>query len=53
MKVTNLNRYALPVINELQVRIQGEILSIKIALNSGYSLVRIHKGDKWDITLGT
>jgi hypothetical protein len=46
-KVTIMNRYPLPLMNELRDRVQGAKIFTKIDLNSGYNLIRIKEGDEW------
>ena len=46
-KVTILNRYALPLMNELRDRVRGAKIYTKLDLKGGYNLIRIKKGDEW------
>lgn len=52
-KVTVLNRYPLPLMNELRDRVQGAKVFTKIDLKSGYNLIRIKKGDEWKTAFRT
>ena len=52
-KVTILNRYPLPLMNELRDRVQGSKIFSKIDLKSGYNLVRIKEGDEWKTAFRT
>jgi hypothetical protein len=52
-KVTVLNRYPLPLMNELRDRVQGAKVFSKIDLKSGYNLIRIKKGDEWKTAFRT
>ena len=44
-KVTILNRYPLPVMNEHCDRVRGAKMFIKLDLKAGYNLIRIKKFD--------
>ena len=46
-KVTILNRYPLPLKNELHDRIRGAKIITKLDLKSGYNLILIKEGDEW------
>ena len=46
-KVTVPNRYPIPVMAELQDRVQGATVFTKLDLKSGYHLIRIKEGDEW------
>src|ERR1700712_2354959 len=46
-RVTILNRYALPLMDELRDRIQGAKIFTKIDLKAGFNLIRIKHGDEW------
>jgi hypothetical protein len=46
-KIIVLNRYPLPLMNELRDCVQGTKLFTKIDLKAGYNLIRIHTADKW------
>jgi len=46
-KVTIMNRYPLPLMNELRDRVQGTKIFTKIDLKWGYNLIRIKEGDEW------
>ena len=52
-KVTILNRYPLPLMNELRDCVRGAKIFTKVDLKSGYNLIRIKKGDKWKIAFRT
>jgi len=45
-RITVLNRYPLPLKNELRHRVEGLSNFSKIDLKSGYNLIRIRKGDE-------
>ena len=47
--VTILNRYPLPLMNELRDRVRGAKIFTKLDLKAGYNLIRIKKleGDEW------
>jgi hypothetical protein len=45
-KITGLNRYLLPLMNELRDRVQGTKLFTKIDLKAGYNLIRICASDE-------
>ena len=46
--VTILNRYPLPLMNELRDRVRGAKIFTKLDLKAGYNLIRIKKGDEWN-----
>ena len=46
-KITNPNRYPLPLMQELQDRVQGAQWFTKLDLKNGFNLIRIRPGDKW------
>jgi hypothetical protein len=46
-RVTILNRFALPLMDELRDRVQGSKIFTKIDLKAGFNLIRIKKGDEW------
>ena len=46
-KVTILNQYPLPLMNELPHHVRGAKIFTKLDLKSGYNLFRIKEGDKW------
>jgi len=46
-KITIPNRYPLPLIQELQDRLQGAQWFTKLDLKNGFHLIRVRKGDKW------
>ena len=43
-----LNRYPLPLMNELRDRVRGAKTFAKLDLNAGYNLIRIIKVDEWN-----
>ena len=45
-KVTILNRYPLPLMNELRDRVWGARIFTKLDLKAGYNLIRIQEGDE-------
>ena len=45
--VTVKNRYPLPLMSELQDRVNGARVFSKIDLINGYNLLRIREGDEW------
>src|SRR5437016_6230411 len=47
-KVTILNHYALPLMNELRDRVRGSKIFTKLDLKAGYNLIWIKEGDKWE-----
>jgi hypothetical protein len=52
-RVTVLNRYPLPLMNELCDRVQGSTVFTKIDLKLGYNLVRIKEGEEWKTVFRT
>jgi hypothetical protein len=46
-RVTIMNRYPLPLMDELRDRVRGAKIFSKIDLKSAYNLLRIKKGDEW------
>ena len=52
-KVTILNRYPLPLMNELDVRVRGAKIFTKLHLKSGYNLIWIKEGDEWKTAFRT
>ena len=52
-KVTILNRYPLPLMNELRDRIRGAKIFTKLDLKAGYNLIRIKEGDEWKTAFHT
>jgi hypothetical protein len=52
-KVSIMNRYPLPLMNELRDRVQGSRWFSKIDLKGAYNLVRIKKGDEWKTAFRT
>ena len=46
-KVTILNRYPIPLMNELSDTVRGAEIFTKLDLKAGYHLIRIKKGDEW------
>ena len=46
-KVTILNRYPLPLMNELRDRVRGAKIFTKLNLKSGYNLIQIKEGNEW------
>jgi len=49
-RITIPNRYPLPLMQELQDRIQGAQYFTKIDLKNGYHLVRMKEGEEWKTT---
>ena len=45
--MTILNRYPLPLMNELRDRVRGAKIFTKLDLKAGYNLIKIKKGDEW------
>ena len=52
-RVTIPNRYPLPLMQELQDRIQGAQFFTKIDLKNGYHLVRMKEGEEWKTAFRT
>src|SRR5258706_4223304 len=46
-KVMILNRYPLPLMNELRDRVRGAKIFTKLDLKAGYNLIRIKEDDEW------
>ena len=46
-KVTILNRYPLPLMNELHNRVRSAKIFTKLGLKAGYNLIRTKKGNEW------
>ena len=46
-KVTIMNRYPLPLMNELRDRVRGAKIFTKLDLKAGYNLIRVKQGDEW------
>ena len=51
--VTISNRYPLPLMQELQERVQGAQWFTKLDLKNGFNLIRIRKGDEWKTAFRT
>jgi hypothetical protein len=45
--VTIMNRYPLPLMNELRDRVAGSKIFTKIVLKAGYNLIQIKPGNEW------
>jgi len=52
-KVTIPNRYPLPIMQELQDRVQGAQWFTKMDLKNRFHLIRIRDGDEWKMTFRT
>jgi len=52
-RITVPNRYPLPLMQELQDRIQGAQFFTKIDLKNGYHLVRMKEGEEWKTAFRT
>ena len=52
-KVTILNRYPLPLMNELRDRVREAKIFTKVDLKSGYNLIWIKEGDEWKTAFRT
>jgi len=52
-KITIPNRYPLPLMQELQDRVQGAQWFTKLDLKNGFNLIRIRKGDEWKTAFRT
>jgi len=52
-KVTIMNRYPLPLMNELRDRVQSAKIFTKIDLKWGYNMIRIKEGDEWKTAFRT
>ena len=46
-RVMIINRYPLPLMNELCDRVRGAKMFTKLDLKAGYNQIRIKKGDEW------
>jgi hypothetical protein len=46
-KISELNRYPLPIISKLQDRVRGGRIFTTMDLRNGYHLIRVKNGDKW------
>ena len=49
-QITVPNRYLLPLMQELQDRVQGAQCFTKMDLKNGFHLIRMRKGDEWKTT---
>jgi len=52
-RITIPNRYLLPLMHELQDRIQGAQFFTKMDLKNGYDLVRMKEGEEWKTAFRT
>jgi len=52
-KITIPNRYPLPLMQELQDRVQGAQYFTKMDLKNGFNLIRIRAGDEWKTAFRT
>jgi len=52
-QITIPNRYLLPLMQELQDRVQGAQWFTKMDLKNGFHLIRVRKGDEWKTTFRT
>jgi len=52
-RITIPNRYPLPLMQELQDRVQGAQWFTKMDLKNGFNLIRIKEGDEWKTVLRT
>jgi len=52
-RITIPNRYPLPLMQELQDRVQGAQWFTKMDLKNGFHLIRIRKGDEWKTAFRT
>jgi len=52
-KITIPNRYPLPLMQELQDRVQGAQWFTKLDLKNGFNLIRIRQGDEWKTAFRT
>ena len=52
-KITIPNRYPLPLMQELQDRVQGAQWFTKLDLKNGFNLIRIREGDEWKTAFRT
>jgi len=51
--ITIPNRYPLPLMQELQDRVQGAQWFTKMDLKNGFHLIRIREGDEWQMAFRT
>jgi len=49
-RITIPNHYPLPLMQELQERVQGAQWFTKMDLKNGFNLIRIREGDEWKTT---
>ena len=52
-QITVPNRYLVPLIQELQDRVQGAQWFMKMDLKNGFQLIRMRKGDVWKTAFRT
>jgi len=52
-QITISNRYPLPLMQELQDRVQGARWFTKLDLKNGFNLIRIREGDEWKMAFRT
>jgi len=52
-KITIPNRYPLPLMQELQDRVQGAQYFTKMDLKNGFNLIRMRAGDEWKTVFRT
>jgi len=52
-KLTILDKYPLPLMSELQDRVAGATIFMKLERKDGYHLIRIKKGDEWKTAFRT
>jgi len=52
-KITIPNRYPLPLMQELQDRVQGAQCFTKLDLKNGFHLIRVREGDEWKTAFRT
>jgi len=52
-RITIPNRYPLPLMQELQDRVQGAQWFTKMDLKNGFHLIRMKKGDEWKMAFRT
>jgi len=52
-KITIPNRYPLPLMQELQDRVQGAQWFTKLDLKNGFNLIRMRQGDEWKTAFRT
>jgi len=52
-QITIANRYPLPLMQELQDRVQGARWFTKLDLKNGFNLIRIREGDEWKTAFRT